>query len=111
MTQAWRGGHGRDRQRSKTSEGGASLRFDLRGRVRHCGGHEQETLAADQRDERGEEYDGVVERDLERFQKWLASIPDRDYFKAPRGRRCMPGDTGGDGASRRSDLRVLEDNR
>jgi hypothetical protein len=45
------------------------------------------------------------------FQKWLASIPDRDYFKAPRGRRCMPGDTGGDGASRRSDLRVLEDNR
>ena len=74
--------------------------------------HDHEALAAEQRDERDEEYGEVVERvpqllaeiemetargrasyaeieeseaDLERFEKWLASIADRDYFQAPRG--------------------------
>lgn len=73
---------------------------------------DHEGLVAEQRDERNEEYGEVVERapqflaelemertrgratyaeveesdaDLERFEKWLASIAERDYFGAPRG--------------------------
>ena len=74
--------------------------------------NDHEALAAEQRDERDDEYNEVVDRvpqfldeieletdrgrasyaeveeseaDLERFEKLLASIADRDYFQAPRG--------------------------
>jgi hypothetical protein len=115
--------------------------------------HEHEALATEQRDERDEEYGEVVERvpqflaeiemetargratyaeveeseaDLERFEKWLASIADRDYFKAPRGvdarlavQRCrealaafealaLAADTDDGGAAGRSNLTVVE---
>lgn len=115
--------------------------------------HEHEALAAEQRDDRDDEYSEVVERvpqflaeiemetarrratyaeveeseaDLERFEKWLASIADRDHFEAPRGadarlavqkcRQALAGfealavvaDTDDDGAAGRYNLTVLE---
>jgi Protein ChrB, N-terminal len=115
--------------------------------------HEHEALAAEQRDDRDDEYGEVVERvpqflaeiemetargratyaeveeseaDLERFEKWLASIADRDYFEAPRGadarlavqkcRQALAGfealavaaDTDDDGAAGRFNLTVVE---
>lgn len=75
-------------------------------------GSEHDALVAEQRNERDEEYREVVERvpaflseitmetargrttyaeveeseaDLERFEKWLAAITARDYFRAPAG--------------------------
>jgi hypothetical protein len=136
------------------------------GRIRSQGGrvriltvalqdHDHEALAAEQRDERDDEYGEVVERvpqflaeiemetargratyaeveeseaDLERFEKWLASIADRDYFQAPRGadarlavQRCrevlaafeavaLAADTDG-GAAGRPNLTVVDDHR
>jgi hypothetical protein len=118
--------------------------------------HEHEALAVEQRDDRDEEYGEVVERvpqflaeietetargratyaeveeseaDLERFEKWLANIAERDYFEAPRGadarlavQRCrealaafealaLVADTDTDGAPGRSNLTVVEDHR
>jgi hypothetical protein len=115
---------------------------------------DHEALAAEQRDERDEEYGEVVERvpqllaeiemetargrasyaeieeseaDLERFEKWLASIADRDYFEAPRGadarlavQRChealaafealaLAADTDDDGPAGRPNLTVVHD--
>lgn len=66
------------------------------------------------------------EADLERFEKWLASIADRDHFEAPRGADARPAvqkcrqalagfealavvaDTDDDGAAGRYNLTVLE---
>ena len=118
--------------------------------------HDHEALAAEQRDERDDEYGEVVERvpqflaeiemetargratyaeveeseaDLERFEKWLASIADRDYFEAPRGadarvavQRCrealaafealaLAADTDDGGAVGRPNLTAVDDDR
>lgn len=115
--------------------------------------HEHEALAAEQRDDRDDEYSEVVERcrsslprsrwrppaaglptprsrslrpTWKRFEKWLASIADRDHFEAPRGadarlavqkcRQALAGfealavvaDTDDDGAAGRYNLTVLE---
>jgi hypothetical protein len=115
---------------------------------------DHEALAAEQRGERDDEYGEVVERvpqflaeiemetsrgratyaeveeseaDLERFEKWLASIADRDYFNAPRVadarlavQQCrealaafealaLAADTDDDGTAGRSNLTVVQD--
>jgi hypothetical protein len=118
--------------------------------------HDHEALAAEQRDERDDEYNEVVDRvpqfldeieletargranyaeveeseaDLERFEKWLASIADRDYFQAPRGadarlavQRCrealaafealaLAADSDDSGAAGRANLTVVDDHQ
>lgn len=115
---------------------------------------EHEALVAEQRGDRDDEYGEVVERvpqfldeiatettrgratyaeveeseaDLERFEKWLASIAERDYFEAPRGadarsavQQCrealaafeaaaLAGDTVADGSAGRPHLRMVGD--
>ncbi len=115
---------------------------------------EHDALVAEQRDDRDEEYGEVIERvpqfleeivmetargrasyaeveeseaDLERFEKWLGSIADRDYFGATRGadarsavQQCrealaafeaaaLAADTAADDSSRRAQLRMVED--
>ncbi len=115
---------------------------------------EHAALVAEQRGDRDDEYGEVVERvpqfmdeiamettrgratyaeveeseaDLERIEKWLASIADRDYFEAPRGadarsavQQCrealaafeaaaLAADTVADVSARRPHLRMVGD--